>query len=770
MATVEEQIEQLQVAVDAGRISVDDPRLSRFINSGLISPPSKKKDQETTALKAFTGALIRSATFGFVDPLEGKKVSGGAKVAEILGEVAGFAVPLGAAGKAIRVGRGVLKLAGPATKVGKSAQRVGTLSLAEAGVEATTPKERERPLISELISGEKIEGLKRIPVRALEGAAFGTVLEALGPAVSAIFRKAPTKDISSGAAAVSGSFRSIQNQISRFGEPGKELVKKVQRVEEISAQRIGKAEGIISRELGKLNPNELENFVDVASRGVRPINETVQKAYSKIKPLFKEVAKEAEEKIPGFRPREKFFPQFQTKEFLEKLRDKDFLNIQAAKLVEKGKFSTIEEAELAIKEMVRFSLRGRKFGSLDFPRELDLPGWIKDPKEVLPRYFRAAYKRLAEIDEFGLADKEVRGLIKQIGIKIGPNAEKVARDSMKAIVKDYDYNRTLLEAAQGVRTFSIVTRLGLAQITNLGQTANTLIRTNILSTFKGIQKSFTKEGKEFAESAGVLVNSIAEELAGASTVAEKFLKFIGFQGVERFNRISSANAGREYVKQQFSKLIKNNNRKFSRRKLSEVGIDPDQALKRGHLTSDELKRAAFRVNKSAQFTTQPQDLPLFWSDPMGKVLTQFKTFAFQHAKLMNDAIVKELVRGNPGPLFRGALAAATIGELVVDAKHLARFQNPLEKRSDKGFLTYQRQMENFFQLGAFGLFTDMLQSAQFGKGQVTAFFSGPTLSTIAEFAAPPARELGKLIEEGEVPDIKRAGRQIAKSATRLFPN
>jgi len=152
---------------------------------------------------------------------------------------------------------------------------------------------------------------------------------------------------------------------------------------------------------------------------------------------------------------------------------------------------------------------------------------------------------------------------------------------------------------------------------------------------------------------------------------------------------------------------------------------------------------------------------------MGKVMTQFKSFSFQHAKLINDTIFKELKRGNPGPLLRGVLMTATLGEVIVDLKKLAKLENPLTSRKDQGIV--KRQMEHFFQLGSIGLFADLLQSAQFGTKSVLGFVGGPTISTAAKLGSPLAGELGRPFTRGKAPRVGVAAERVSKTLTGEIP-
>lgn len=592
----------------------------------------------------------------------------------------------------------------------------------------------------------------------------------LAAQASEILTPKGVKPVSKGKLMLSGAVESISSRLNKLGESGQEIVKRANLVEEITAGRIGKTNRVIAESLQDLSDAELSNFVDVLDTGVKPLNDTVKNSVNRIQPLLQEVAQEAQAKIPKFLPRDQFFPRQFEKETIQKLlNDKDALLEKASELVKKGQFEDVAQAEQAIRDAFRIQMGGRKFSSLDFPREVDLPGWIRDPKVVLPRYFQGAYKRIAEIEQFGLKDVELKKLISGIGKEFGQPAEQFALDAARSIVRDYNFAGTLEDASQAIRTFEVITKLGLAQITNLGQTNNTFIRTNLRSTLQGIRAAFTKEGKDFAQDAGALINSVHEELAGSSSLADSFLKATGFNKVESFNRTVAANAGKVYAEKTFSKLLKNPEDISSQQKLQELGINVKKALAKGFLSKKDLERAAFRVNKSSQFTSQPQDLPLFWQSPLGKVATQFKSFAFQHGKFMKDYVINEAKQGNVTPLVRAVIGAATLGEVITDTKKLTKLENPFESREKQGVL--ERQLENFFQLGGFGLFTDILKSSEFGTQAITGFLAGPAASDVAGLVTPAAQMI-QPITEGRLPtkkEVKQRSKTLGKQVTKQIP-
>lgn len=611
--------------------------------------------------------------------------------------------------------------------------------------------------------------------------------------------------------ALSATAESPRQFLSKLGKEGQALVKKFENVRFEEASKLGAAENDIIKFIKPLTPNEKDNFVDVFKHGVKPINERVEAAYKAIQPRLTEIKTQAIKKLPNFKPiEENYWPIIRTDEALEVFyKQNKGLYDEALTKVRNGE-------ELSLADATESLLRGDKYKSaqgyrpnsnLDFQRttgnEEDI---IKEPEVLLSKYFRGAYRRLAEADQYGLADKKVEYLINNIRNSFGDDAGEYVSDVFKSVIGDYKLlSQTERNVSNMVRNVQTVTKLGLAQITNVGQSANTAIRTNFAATAGGLKDLMTQEGKEFAREAGAFADTIADELAGSGTVGQTFLKTIGFKQTEWANRGIAALAGRRYALSNFDKLFKAVNeaglvkatkkgfklvkgaeselpklKGFSN--LKELVDDIPGALKQGFLSQEAQKKAAFRVVKDTQFATHAEDLPLLWQSPTGKVLTQFKSFAFQHSKFMKDAVLKKAASGDMRPLLRTVFASATIGELVNDTKETVKsgftkneFASLIAdvKKASTGNVSplLHRQLDNFFQLGAFGLYSDLIKSSTFGKESVAKAFLGPTGSDIVDFASPVLEAAAPLIK-GQLPTtekLKETGKDLGKQILRRAP-
>jgi hypothetical protein len=90
--------------------------------------------------------------------------------------------------------------------------------------------------------------------------------------------------------------------------------------------------------------------------------------------------------------------------------------------------------------------------------------------------------------------------------------------------------------------------------------------------------------------------------------------------------------------------------KYARRQIRSFGLDPDEILKRGRVTDQELQLAGKRVSDETQFRGNMMDLPEQWLTGHGRLVTQFKTFVYNQAMLLKRSVADEARHGNYRPL------------------------------------------------------------------------------------------------------------------------
>jgi hypothetical protein len=165
-----------------------------------------------------------------------------------------------------------------------------------------------------------------------------------------------------------------------------------------------------------------------------------------------------------------------------------------------------------------------------------------------------------------------------------------------------------------------------------------------------------------------------------------------------------------------------------------------EALRRGSLTEDELIGAGRHMIAMTQFKTQVKDLPLNWTNPLGRLLMQFSTFAFKSGKFIADEVFKEARHGNFKPFLTLALSAPILGEGVADIKAMIAGRDRPES-------LLARIAENYAYVGALGIFYDAFKSAAYGEVGLLRRLVGPTVSDLTTLGAG-AYEIGSYVASG----------------------
>ena len=384
------------------------------------------------------------------------------------------------------------------------------------------------------------------------------------------------------------------------------------------------------------------------------------------------------------------------------------------------------------KKLKSFIIKGksRKFGNLERAREVNLPFYDVNPDRVIPRYFEGAYGRLEVVKNFGpngeMKDKIVKAIAEEGG---DYNSFETAFSRIFGVEAERPVLDTFGKGTlQKIRDYEVITKLGLAVIPNSTQSINTAFTVGLKNTLQGIFQSTRKEGQEFAIRTGATLQSTVDDVirrstSGSSSWASNFLKATGFSATERMNRTIAANAGRNYINGNVRTMLKNPFDKTAKRRLSELGLNPEKILNRGSATHDELLLGSQSIVNKTQFRSDVLDLPIFFSSPEGKLVTQFKTFAFNQTKLIKDAILKEAARGNLKPMITAVSIMPILGEGVKDVRSVLSGKT----RDTAGM---ERIAENIGAVGSLGILSDLWSSAKFGS--VTNMLAGPGISDASE--------------------------------------
>jgi len=412
----------------------------------------------------------------------------------------------------------------------------------------------------------------------------------------------------------------------------------------------------------------------------------------------------------------------------------------------------------------------------------------RDTYDALLTYFL----RGSETNQWQLAFGAPAAVGKQlpiVGAFIDAVEEKAGADFGKLVgtmfdrMMGVDFNNTLGNRFLRVMKDINIPLLGQAQILQIGQTGHIASATSLKALYTSLaQKSgLTNElsgfsRKEIAQlvvDSGVIKSVLRDHVAimtgGTGRMAQGFLRGTGMLGMDDMLRKVAARSAIVHMENGFAALAKGTTKKMTgvwRRDLQKFGLSDKRIdeIVSGQSPLTDLERlvAMNKVANTTQFQAFPEDIPLFWSSRYGRVLTQFKTFAFQHMRFMKDHIVSEMKKGNFRPFAAAIVQMQLTGEIVNDIKMMARdpvgvlegkrtradeptrkvseavtgqFQRVGEmlglKLSGGSWSMVDRAMDNFFAWGGAGLYTDIISSIAFRDPTVGGieFLGGPTAGT-----------------------------------------
>jgi hypothetical protein len=355
-----------------------------------------------------------------------------------------------------------------------------------------------------------------------------------------------------------------------------------------------------------------------------------------------------------------------------------------------------------------------------------------DPIVALKDHFDASTTRLHLGTRFG-GNFELGTFYKMAMIDEGAS-EVMASSLVDAALFQSIPNNFYAKMARNVTSSQIMAKLSWAAIPNAFQTTLTGIRMGPKSTLIGMKQA----GKDFASNARIakawqdtLATSDKEVIAQSlgllekslmstttlfsgrhpqtmmERVAEKYMGAIGFNMTERMNRVIAAHSGlaeaRQLIDGIASRKLIGTNLVNARNSLDSLGVNIDKVLKRYKatgrlgLSEGELDSVVTQSVKQTQFTTGPMDVPRLWRTPTGRVLAQFKSFAFNSGRLIRDQVFKEFDRGNYKPILYFASLGTMSGEMIGLTLDLAKNR---DREPPNGLMRIVEDISNF---GGFGL-------------------------------------------------------------------
>lgn len=547
-------------------------------------------------------------------------------------------------------------------------------------------------------------------------------------------------------------FKVVSN-LKRFGKPGKKLAEMYETYEKDRAQMIGsmilRFEEAIKVAGGAHRWPEVVNVIEGGHSDDKRIRDAALIWKQKIADPIANRAEMLEMEtinsagfIRPFEPRKNYWPHRWDYNEIAKEKNKKRI-IQ--KIADMNNISVERATE--IYERFREDLKSKKFSHLENQREYELPEYRTDA-QVGWMYIMGAADRLSWVKNFG-KDTFV-GIAKGFAPEktldvIGRLSTEEQRDYVRTFFKrmeDRNRRSRLSDFSDTVRTLQLV-KLSFASIPNFFQHfTNTWSKVGTEAYVKALIRRFSKEGKRFARISGAVTPQLDAEMAEMGSnrkipkYVEGYLKGVGFTWTETNNRIISAIAGEEYAKILYRRARHGAKwrQEYIREELEKLFINLDELKESGALSEKNLRDAGYAISKMTQFTAKTGHLPLTWTTPLGRMLTQFKNFAYnQSSFLFNEAMIPaaDFVKtgGRKGtvlPFFR-ALVAVTISGMIVEKIRQLVFRR---KILDKDRPLYLRMLIWAMQAGGFGIATDALFAVQYGEKGLYSLIGGPTISDI----------------------------------------
>lgn len=568
------------------------------------------------------------------------------------------------------------------------------------------------------------------------------------------------------------SIQGSKGVIKNSGPAGEMIYNLLNKSEMEGSRLAGEATLKLQNAMRSLTPQEVQSFADVVEGKLPPISVPQANAVNVWKNIATDVNSLAKEAGIEMGTIQNYFPHFTTPMSKEELAQ------FADKLVSEGKFNTAAEALQALQKESSALPRSasRRFGNLELSRESNL-AFNKDPN-VLYNYIENAYKRIADANNFGKNDEVLYKLAKATGTQ-GGDSTQVATYLDQILGK----NQTNSKVANTLMQAQTVTKLNPGtSLTNLTQNISTALRTDVPSTLKAVSRTISNPDEAFARA--IRVGEIGpetikglEDYAGSGNVASKWIRLIGMGGTEQFNRVVAVNAGMDYAESLAAQAAKGSEPAI--RELARLGVSPEMIDATGKLSEDALLNVGRQVSKETQFATGAGDLPYAWKTNAGKVITQFKSFAYKQTGFLKDQagrVLAETKAGNIKPLINAlevyGVAAPIAGEVVNDFKSLLKNK----KRTDVGSFT-ERYISNILAATSFGLLdsTGGLLG-QYGEGGIVSTVGGPTVSD-AQKAIQGVADVSGVIQGNSVdlkPDARNVLREIpavgGAAANTLVPN
>lgn len=384
-------------------------------------------------------------------------------------------------------------------------------------------------------------------------------------------------------------------------------------------------------------------------------------------------------KLP-FKKRKNYYPHVYDKSFWSKLNNKQDFNSAVDMIMKErakiGKPISLQEATKILTSSIK---RREQISRGEHAREFNLPGWKKDLSS-LEKHLTEMGKRIARAQELGAEDvasinTPISKLIEKVSSEGGDSA-LVKRNIMRILERDNIPSHEATVISKAVQTYMTTTKLQRMAIGNLNQLARIPLRTNSKSFTKALVNQLKDTDKFYEDafrSGATIGSSTMHAELSDSIMSNLIARAYNIPQTETFLRATASGAGKGTAITNLEAL-KNNPRSRNapklRKQLEDLILEnPDEAIKRGYLTEEQLKMAGGRAAEITQGLADAIDLPYYWTgSPFARIYFTFKKYAFRDNVILRDAI-----KQNPAKSLAIILTMNQLmGEITGDAKEGVR--------------------------------------------------------------------------------------------------
>lgn len=374
----------------------------------------------------------------------------------------------------------------------------------------------------------------------------------------------------------------------------------------------------------------------------------------------------------------------------------------------------------------------------------------EDPLHGLERYLNGITVSEAYAKRFGYG-YESRQQMKNAVLmmtKAEGGSVPLMNGMVDSMLFDKYYNQALRQTVQGITSWQTAAKLPFAVIGNMTGGALAPMMMGTRNTLMGLKQllSSVDDRNHLWHVLGLnesLFGSLRRSYMGQTLtdnvidkVSDGVLTATGFNAAEKFNRLLSGAAANQAIMDDIARAsagtLRGNTLDAARRRWAEMGLDLTSATKgvRAELSAGSDLKTALRNVLGSQYdeavyngAMKVQGIPtktarpVAWATPVGRLLTQFKSFALNQGVLTRDAVLKEAALGNPVPLAYMASAYPIAGDFAIGTRAAIKG----DRRKQTGF---QRYIDDMAAVGGLGLTHQFLQSLQ--HGDLDGFLLGPS--------------------------------------------